>query len=134
MKKQILFIEDYPVIQDLYAGALKKAGFEIDVVGDGEEGLEKIEQKEYDFILLDLLLPKTSGIEFLENYEERPEKTRIIILSDFAYQQTVEKAYKLGVDNYWLKSENTPSQLTEKLLNYQGKDDKPPESTETGLA
>lgn len=132
-QQSILLVEDYPVIQDLYADALKKEGFSVDVVSDGGDALEKVKDKEYDFIVLDLLLPETSGIEFMESFEN-PEQTKVVVLSDFAYQRTVDKAYKLGVDNYWMKSENTPSQLAKKLANYEGKDEKPPESTETGLA
>lgn len=133
MKQRILLVEDYPVIQDLYADALREEGFDVDVVGDGGDALEKVGESGYDFILLDLLLPKTSGIEFLEEFEGR-DQTRIVVLSDFAYQGTVDKAFKLGVDNYWIKSDNTPSQLAEKLADYQGPDESRPESTETGLA
>lgn len=133
MAQSVLLVEDYPVIQDLYAGELTSKGFEVDIASDGGEALEKVGDKSYDFILLDLLLPNMSGIEFLENYQDRDE-ARIIVLSDFAYQKTVDKAFKLGADNYWMKSENTPTQLAEKLANYQGQDDSRPESTETGLA
>lgn len=133
MAQSVLLVEDYPVIQDLYAGELTSKGFEVDIASDGGEALEKVGDKSYDFILLDLLLPNMSGIEFLENYQDRGE-ARIIVLSDFAYQKTVDKAFKLGADNYWMKSENTPTQLAEKLANYQGQDDSRPESTETGLA
>lgn len=133
MKQRVLFVEDYPVIQDLYGDALRKEGFDVDVVDDGSDALEKVGENEYDFILLDLLLPTTSGIEFLEGFEGR-DQTRIIILSDFAYQGTVDKAFNLGVDNYWIKSDNAPSQLAEKLVDYQGPDESRPEGTETGLA
>lgn len=132
MAQNILLVEDYPVIQDLYADALKSKGFNVDIAGDGDEALGMIENKDYHFILLDLLLPNTSGIEFLEKLESGKD-TNIIVLSDFAYQKTVEKAFDLGVSNYWLKSENTPSQLADKLMDYQGADDSRPESTDTGL-
>lgn len=132
MKQKVLLIEDYPVIQDLFAGALRDKGFTVEVAGDGEEALEMVADKDYDFILLDLLLPRISGIEFLEKFKDRKD-TKVIVLSDFAYQKTVDKAYELGVDNYWIKSENTPSQLTERLVNYKGKGDRP-KGKETGLA
>lgn len=134
MKQNILLVEDYPVIQDLYAGALRDKGFQVEVASDGEEALDMVGGKNYDFILLDLLLPHISGIEFLEKFDAPSKsKTKVIVLSDFAYQKTVDKAFKLGVDNYWIKSENTPSQLAEKLKDYKGKEGRP-QSKETGLA
>lgn len=132
MKQSILLVEDYPVIQDLYSDALKQEGFWVDAAGDGDAALQMVESRNYDFVLLDLLLPHTSGIEFLEKFKQRKNE-KIIVLSDFAYEKTIDKAFKLGVDNYWIKSENNPSQLAEKLANYRGEDGRP-KSKDSGLA
>lgn len=123
MTKRILLIEDYPVVQELYGNALEQAGFVVDVAGDGSAALDvlKDEKKQFDYILVDMLLPQVSGSEFLEQYKKR-ENTKVIVLSDFSDPYTVDKAFKLGVHNYWLKAENAPSQLAEKLTNYPGDD------------
>lgn len=123
MTKRILLIEDYPVVQELYGNALEQSGFAVDVVGDGSAALSvlKDDKKQFDYILVDMLLPQVSGSEFLEEYKKRVG-TKVIVLSDFSDPYTVEKAFKLGVHNYWLKAENTPSQLAEKLSNYPGDD------------
>ena len=123
MTKRILLIEDYPVVQELYGKSLEQHGFTVDVAGDGSAALEilKDEKKQYDYILVDMLLPQVSGSEFLEQYKKR-ENTKVIVLSDFSDPYTVDKAFKLGVHNYWLKAENAPSQLAEKLTNYPGDD------------
>lgn len=119
-KVQILLVEDYPVIQELYGEALKKHGFDVDIANDGSVALDMCKTKDYDFILLDLLLPQVSGVDFLERFKKKDEKTHVIILSDFAYPNTVEKAFKLGASSYWIKAENTPTQLVDKLVNYKG--------------
>lgn len=119
-KQTVLLVEDYPVIQELFGDALEKNGFQVDIANDGSIAIKKASKKEYDFILLDLLLPQVSGVDFLERFKKRPDRTKIIVLSDFAYPNTVEKAFKLGASNYWIKAENTPSQLVDKLVNYKG--------------
>jgi len=123
--KRVLFVEDYPIIQQLYADPLKQHGLHVDVASNGAEALTKVAKNEYDFILLDLLLPEVNGIEFLERFTNRPAKTNIIVLSDFSQPATVKKAFRLGVSNYWIKADITPSQLIEKLTNYKGKEAAP---------
>lgn len=117
--KRVLLVEDFPIIQNLYSGPLTSHGYEVDIAGDGAVALERVAGKTYDFILLDLLMPNVNGIEFLEKFSERPKKTNIIILSDFDEDSTVQKAKSLGVKTYLLKSENTPSQLIEKLDSFK---------------
>jgi len=115
MSKHILLIEDFPVIQHLYADHLQRNGFEVDVAPDGKQALELVQTKTYDFILVDLLLPNVNGIEFLEQFTNRPPTTKVIVLSDFNEPHTVEKAHNLGIAAYLIKAENTPSELLEKL-------------------
>jgi CheY-like chemotaxis protein len=117
--KRILLVEDFPIIQKLYSQPLESHGYEVDIAGDGAIALEKVAEKTYDFILLDLLMPNVNGIEFLEKFSKRPKLTKIVVLSDFAEDKTVQKAKKLGVKSYLLKSENTPSQLIDKLDKFK---------------
>lgn len=115
MAKRVLLIEDFPVIQNLYSESLNTHGFIVDVAGDGKGALEKVASTVYDFVLVDLLLPNINGIEFLERFTNRPTSTKVLILSDFSDPKSVEQANKLGVLEYLIKSETTPSQLIEKL-------------------
>lgn len=124
MAKNVLLIEDYPVVQELYGKALENGGFKVDIAGDGSAALKLLQEKKvgyYDYVLLDMLLPQVSGSDFLDLYTERGD-TKLIVLSDFSDPYTVDKAFKHGVHNYWLKAEHAPSQLVEKLTNYPGDD------------
>ncbi len=116
--KKVLLVEDFPVIQELYSDYLEDHGYSVDVVSNGKIALEKVKITEYDFILLDLLLPEINGIEFLEKYTERAEGLKILVLSDFNKEETYNRAFELGVDDYLIKAENTPSELLEKLNKY----------------
>ena len=116
-KKIILYIEDYPVVQIMYADVLKQY-FDVDIVADGKQALEKIKTNDYDIVLLDLLLPHEGGLKFLESYNKLDtpaKKARVIILSDFDHPATVKKAKELGVKDYWMKVDTTPHDLVEKL-------------------
>jgi len=117
MSKSILLIEDFPVIQEMYGDYLTNNGYSVDVAGDGVTALEKVKDNTYDFVLVDLLLPTVNGIEFLEKFTDRPKQTKVIVLSDFTEPKTVARAYELGISNYLIKAENTPSQLLEFLNN-----------------
>jgi DNA-binding response OmpR family regulator len=111
----VLMVEDFPVMQKFYKDALEKAGHQLDIAGDGQQALEKVRQNTYDVILLDMLLPNMNGIEFLEQYQDRPSSTRIIILSDFSEPSRIERAKELGVSDYLIKSDYPPSELVKKL-------------------
>ncbi len=117
-KARVLYIEDYPVVQLMYVEVMKKH-FDVDVASDGLEALEKIKQEHYDVILLDLLLPHVTGVQFLREYAKgghlQDSLTRIIVLSDFDNPETQKEVVALGVKDYWIKVENTPYLLVEKL-------------------
>lgn len=115
MSKRILMVEDFPVMQKFYKDALEKAGHLLDIAGDGLQALEKVRENTYDVVLLDMLLPNMNGIEFLEQYQDRPSSTKVIILSDFAEPSRIERAKELGVQDYLIKSDYPPSELVKKL-------------------
>lgn len=111
----ILYVEDYPVVQAMYHDALRSRGFNVDVANDGKEALEKVAIGNYDIVLLDLLLPNVTGMEFLREFRAKGYKAEVIILSDFDNSATVSEAGKLGVTNYWIKVNNTPHALADRL-------------------
>lgn len=118
---KVLLIEDFPVMQKFYKGALERAGYELDVAPDGMQALEKVATIEYDVILLDMLLPNLNGIEFLEKFTKRPAQTKILVLSDFTEPGRIKRAYELGAVDYLVKSDYPPSELVEKLDEVTGR-------------
>ncbi len=114
-KLRILYVEDYPVVQQMYVDVLNKNDYEVDIASDGNEALSKAKENEYDLILLDLLLPQMTGIEFLEHYRKLNKSSKVIVLSDFDSPESIKRATELGIDGYWIKVENTPYLLVEKI-------------------
>jgi DNA-binding NarL/FixJ family response regulator len=116
-KARILYIEDYPVVQTMYVDVLKSHGFTVDVASDGKTALEKVAASQYDVILLDLLLPQVTGLEFLREFRAKNYPGEVVILSDFDNPGTIQETVKLKVSHYWIKVENTPHLLVERLEN-----------------
>jgi DNA-binding response OmpR family regulator len=122
---KILCIEDEHFISELYARALTKAGYEVKVAADGEEGLKEAETDHYDIVLLDLMIPNMTGIEILSRLRG-PEATnsihsKIIITTNLEQGEQGRAAIEQKADGYIVKAEMTPRQLVEFLnqLNVQ---------------
>jgi CheY-like chemotaxis protein len=111
---RILIVEDYESLQNVYFAVLKQEGHTVEVVNDGIVGLKAAAKGKYDVILLDLLLPHMSGMEFLESYKpkDHPE-TKVIICSNFTSPKYIEKANDLGVAKHLTKSNVSPKEIAE---------------------
>jgi CheY-like chemotaxis protein len=119
--KKILCIEDEHFISELYARALTKAGYSVDVELDGAEGLKKAQTNAYDIILLDLMVPTLTGIEILRvlrDDKQTPElKAKIIITTNLEQRDDVRADIEKQADGYLVKAEITPRELVEILAN-----------------
>lgn len=109
-KKRVLVIEDSSDYGNLLNISLKKEGCDTLIAQNGLSALEIIESGSYkpDLILVDLMMPKMNGIEFLENLDKRDLKknTKICILTAKHDIKDIEKAFELGAHEYFLKSDN----------------------------
>jgi len=121
MNYKILFIEDDPFLSDIYMTKFEEVGYDIDISNDGEEGLKKIRENKPDIVLLDIVLPKRSGLEILEEIKNDSTLKHIpvLILSNLGMDQNFDKAKSLGAAGYLVKSQYTPSEVVaevEKIL------------------
>lgn len=82
--KTILLVDDDPIIIQVYRGALKNAGYLVEVAADGVEAMNVLPQLCPDLVLLDILMPKIDGANVLEFIHSRPElkATKVIVFSD----------------------------------------------------
>ena len=77
---KILIVEDEETIADLEKDYLELSGFEVEVANDGDSGLEKALQEEYDLLILDLMLPGVDGFEICRKVRDE-KNTPIIMVS-----------------------------------------------------
>ena len=102
---KILIVEDQQTLANLLKTGFKKEGITADVVSDGESAQKRIEMhyKDYDLILLDLMLPKKSGLEVCKNVREFNITTPIIVLTAKDSTQDKINLLNYGADDYIIK-------------------------------
>lgn len=103
--KKILIIEDERPMAKILSLKLEQNDFVVDVAYDGEEGLQAVRDKDYDGIILDLVMPKTDGFAFLEEFSRMGKKTPVIVVSNLGQQVDIKRAKELGVETYLVKSD-----------------------------
>lgn len=103
---RILFIEDEPALQKALGDFLRESGYEVYAALDGEAGLRLAEKERPDLILLDLILPKVSGLDVFGKLHENPRLNSIpvIVLTNVESNDAVEKALALGAKAYLIKA------------------------------
>ncbi|HMH31739.1 MAG TPA: sigma-54 dependent transcriptional regulator [Puia sp.] len=116
----ILIIDDEKAIRKTLSEILSYEGYKIDEAGDGEEGLKKFREKEYDVILCDIKMPKIDGIEFLERAKESNADVPIIMISGHGTIETAVEAVKKGAYDYISK----PPDLNRLLITIRNAMDK----------
>lgn len=100
---RILYVEDEKFLAEAVIHLLKKEKINVDWTPDGEEGLELALKPNYDVIVLDIMLPRLSGLEILETVRGRGIKTPIIMLSALNEVEDKIKGLDYGADDYLAK-------------------------------
>ena len=103
MKKRILVIEDEPSLSMAIRDELEFEGFEVSVVEDGLQGLDRILTNAPDLVVLDLMLPGKSGFEICREVRGRGMDTPIIMLTARAQEVDRVRGLELGADDYVIK-------------------------------
>src|SRR5665811_1958990 len=103
----------------MYVRSLKKAGYEVDWIVDGNDGLSAARNKSYDVLLLDIMLPERRGSDILKalrgGTEDLIPKTKVVILTNFEQDDASREEMEKHADAYLIKAEITPKKLIEVL-------------------
>ncbi len=113
----VLCIEDDRFIGEMYVRSLKKAGYTVDWVVDGNDGLIAARNNPYDVILLDVMLPERRGTDILQalrgGAEDLIPHSKVIVLTNFEQDDESRTAMQKHADAYLIKAEITPKKLIE---------------------
>jgi two-component system alkaline phosphatase synthesis response regulator PhoP len=103
MEERILLVEDEPGLRLTIGDRLRSEGYTVDAAADGLDGYERASEGKYDLIVLDLMLPRKSGLDVCRDLRQDGLTTPILMLT--ARNQTVDKVLglKLGADDYLTK-------------------------------
>ncbi len=121
MAKKILLVEDDVFVSDIYGRELKKAGYEVTVAGDGLEGIEQTKVNQYDLILLDIMMPKKTGIDVLKEIRTPTAKakdTPVYLLTNLGQGSIIKQAIDIGAQGYLLKARVLPSQVLQAVNDF----------------
>jgi len=112
---RILIIEDETKVANFLKKGLEQSGYEAEIAVDGEEGYQKFSSAEYDLILLDLMLPKTSGWDLIPLIRKRKATIPIIAVTAKSAVEDRVQGLNLGCDDYLVK----PFSFSELLARIQ---------------
>ncbi len=118
-KQTIVLIEDDSVLAEMYLQKFTHEGYVIKHALDGDEGIALVRAAKPDLILLDIMMPKKSGIEVLEELKQDPQTkdVKVVLLSNVGDQDYIDRGLALGAADYLLKSNFTPSEVVAKTAS-----------------
>lgn len=121
-KKIVLIVEDDEFLRSLAAKRLEKDGLEVKDAVNGEAALAAIKEQKFDLILLDLLLPGTDGFAVLEQARgiENGKEVPIVVFSNLGEKADIERAKKLGANDFLVKANFTLDDIVSKIHAYLG--------------
>ena len=103
MAQRILVVEDEESLALGVRDALVHAGFEVEIAHDGDEALTRMKEGRFDLAVLDLMLPKKSGLEVLKELRAERHEIRILILTALTSEADVVRGFESGADDYMQK-------------------------------
>ncbi len=116
---KILVIEDDRLFSDIYAAKFAEEGFEVLLSSDGEDGMRKLVAEKPDIVLLDIVLPKVTGLEMLEQVRAHADPAvrdvPVIVVTNLNQETYMEKMRAFGVKAYFVKANVVFSQVLERI-------------------
>ena len=100
---RVLYVEDEKFLAEAVKHNLEKQDIDVDLAFDGEDGLNKAVDSIYDCVVLDIMLPKLSGIDILSRMREKNVATPVIMLSALSEVEDKVNGLNAGADDYLAK-------------------------------
>jgi two-component system response regulator VicR len=119
---KIFIVEDDQDLNAAYRMILAKQGHDVDTAYNGDEALQKVEKFEPDLILLDLLMPVKSGVEFLQEFDvvEKHKNIKVLIFTNLEHASEIHEAFRLGADQCIIKAWTAPQGLVKIVSDVLG--------------
>ena len=121
-EKKILVVDDEASVREIYSREFTRAGFNTVAAADGKEGLLKAGEETPDLILLDIMLPKMSGMDVLKALKANllTKNIPVLLLTNLGEETIIKEGFKLGADGYLLKVSYTPAQVVKECHKFLG--------------
>ncbi len=99
----VLIIDDEEIMRDVIARLLKRAEYDVEAVTAGEIGLQLLEEREFDLVLLDLMLPGMGGLATLDKIFEAQPDVQVVMITAYASIENAVTATKAGAFDFVTK-------------------------------
>lgn len=116
-KYRVLIVDDEEEIRTTYSAFLAKRGFEVEVAGDGAEGLRMLRERQFDAALVDLIMPQKGGLEMIREAREEGIDTDYIILTAHGEKEHAVNAIKTRVKDWFEKDRIDMEDLYKSVQN-----------------
>ena len=101
--EKILVVDDEQSLREVLSIMLKRAGYAVTSVSDGEEAIEQVQKEIFDLVITDLRMPKVDGMEVLRAVKSASPETVVLIITAFATADSAVEAMKQGAYDYLTK-------------------------------
>lgn len=101
--EKILVVDDEQSLRDVLSIMLKRAGYAVTSVADGDEAIEHLHKEIFDLVITDLRMPKVDGMEVLKAVKSASPETVVLVITAFATADSAVEAMKQGAYDYLTK-------------------------------
>jgi len=114
---KILIVEDDPLISRMYQRVFNFEGFDVEMARNGEEGLKKLKKERPTIMLLDIMMPKMTGIDVLREMkaDKNTKGLPVVVLTNLSGMKDAETAIELGAVKFIVKSDNRPTEVVAQI-------------------
>lgn len=103
MAETLLIVEDEDTLCESLQRVLIREGYAVDIAGSAEAAFALLEQKTYDLIITDIILPGISGIELLTRYHQSNPSQKVMVITAYASLHTAVESIKAGACDFLIK-------------------------------
>ncbi len=100
---EVMVLDDEPTVGKRLAPALAKIGCEVETFTDPVQALYRIDEKEFDIIVTDVVMKEATGVQVLEHAMKRSPRTKVIIITGFAMMSLAREAMDKGAFDFLAK-------------------------------
>ncbi len=115
--ESILVVEDTELLRRIYQDKLTAEGYTVCTAQDGLEAVQALREHRIDLVLLDLIMPRMSGLEALGvmKSDPRTKDIPVIILSNLGQDADIQRGLDMGASDYLIKNEAKPADVSAKI-------------------
>lgn len=112
-----MLVDDDALLRDMYATKFTERGDLVETAETSAEALSKLEDNEFDVVLLDMIMPGLAGADLIKviKTNEKAKDTACIVLSNQSEEADIEAAKAAGAVGYIIKAELVPSEVVDKV-------------------